>query len=532
MPHIEVRILGPFRVLVDGAERIIAARKQRSLIAALALRPAARSREQLMAELWPDSDEERGRESLRHALYRIRAAVGAELIASAHDELRITEAVTVDVRAFERAAASGAEEELSRAIGIYRGDLCAEFEGADGEAERARLRGLFASAGERLASIRLAADPRAAAEIVRRVIEVDPFREDAHRVLLRALAGAGDLAAAAMHYRRLAAILREELGIDPSPETKQLYAELARVTVPATAARVRRPSLEPPAVLIGRRAEYARLMGIVSGAIDGHGGSALVTAEAGAGKSRLLEEVGAVAERHGLRVLRARATAAEGALPFQVWVDALAGSAPEAVALPGPWPAVIATLLPEAAAGEAGVVAPELRRTRLFEGVARLLAHLATALPTVLVLDDLHQADPDSIQLWHYVARTSQRRRLAIVSATRPPATGSALAEVSASLEARGDLSSVPLAPLAPDSVATLLRGFGVGADDVAWLAPALARWTGGNPFFVLEALRALVELRRLTRDGGAWTWSGARPTGDDPIAPELPPTVRQTILG
>ncbi|MGH2378741.1 MAG: ATP-binding protein, partial [Candidatus Limnocylindria bacterium] len=142
------------------------------------------------------------------------------------------------------------------------------------------------------------------------------------------------------------------------------------------------------------------------------------------------------------------------------------------------------------------------------------------------------QADPDSIQLWHYVARTSQRRRLAIVSATRPPATGSALAQVSASLEARGDLSSVPLAPLAPDSVATLLGGFGVGADDVAWLAPALARWTGGNPFFVLEALRALVELRRLTRDGGAWTWSGARPSGDGPIASELPPTVRQTILG
>jgi len=87
---------------------------------------------------------------------------------------------------------------------------------------------------------------------------------------------------------------------------------------------VRRPSLEPPAELIGRRAEYGALMAAVSSAIDGRGGAALLVGEAGAGKSRLLDEIVSVAERHGLRMLRARATAAEGALPFQLWIDALA----------------------------------------------------------------------------------------------------------------------------------------------------------------------------------------------------------------
>ena len=529
MPHVELRLLGAFRVLVDGEERPIGARKQRALIATLALRPAARSREVLVGELWPDSDEERGRQSLRHALYEISAAVRADLIAATPEGLRIADGVTVDIRELERAAASGADADLRRAAALYTGDLCAEIEGVDGEAERVRLRGLFASAGETLASRRLDTDPRDAETIARRVIEVDPYREEAHRILLRALAGAGDLAGAAVHHKRLTALLRDELGVEPSAETKRVYASLGRAASP-TAARVRRPSMEPPAELIGRRAEYAALMGVVSEAIDARGRNALLVGEAGAGKSRLLDEIAAVAERHGLRVLRAHGTAAEGALPFQLWIDALGPCAADVVALPAPWPAVLATLLPDAARGDPGDVAPELRRTRLFEAVARLLAHVAATAPTLVALDDLHHADPDSIHLFHYVARTSRQRRLAVVAAARPVASGSALDEARTSLEARGDLAVTPLGPLAPDAVGELLVRFGVRAD-AAWLAPRIAAWTGGNPFFALEVLRALIGQDRLRRDGDGWVWSGPRPADGAPLAPDLPSTVRQTIL-
>ncbi|MGH2499399.1 MAG: ATP-binding protein [Candidatus Limnocylindria bacterium] len=531
MPRVELTLLGRFRVLVEGEERPIAARKQRALIATLALRFRLRSRERVVADLWPESDDERGRESLRHALYRIRTAVGAALVATAHDGLRIDEGVAVDVREFERAVAAGTDEDLGRALALYAGDLCPEVEGVEGEAERVRLRGLFAAAGETLAARRLETDPREAAEVARRVTEIDPYREEVQRVLLRSLAAAGDLAAAAIHYRRLTTLLRDELGVEPSAETKQLYASLGRATASQTGAHVGRPPLEPPAELIGRRTEYGRLMGIVSDAIDGRGESALVAGEAGTGKSRLLEEIAAVAARHGLRVLRAQATAAEGGLPFQLWVDALAACAAEAAALPAPWPAVLATLLPDTARGEVGAVAVELRRTRLFEGVARLLAHVAATSPTVLVLDDLHHADPDSVHLFHYVARTSRQRRLAMVVAARGVAAGSALEEARVSLEARGDLAIVPLGPLAPDEVAELLVRLGVGADQVQWLAPRIASWAGGNPFFVLEVLRALIGQARLRREHDAWTWSGPRPGADEPLAPDLPSTVRQTIL-
>jgi len=527
--HVDLCLLGTFRVLVDGEERAIAARKQRALIATLALHRTPRSRDSLVAELWPESDEERGRQSLRHALYEINATVHPDFVAATMDALRIADDVTVDIRDVEAAVESGDEEDLRRAVALYAGDLCPEIEGVDGEAERVRLRGLVTSAGETLGARRLESDPRDAEQVARRVIEIDPYREEAHRILLRALAAQGDLAASAVHYRRLTALLREELGVEPSAETKRLYTSLGRAA-PLASVRVRRPSLEPPAELIGRRAEYGALMSVVSEAIDVRGGAALVVGEAGAGKSRLLEEIASVAELHGLRTLRARASAAEGALPFQLWIDALAPVASDVAALPAPWPGVLATLLPDTARGETGDVAPELRRTRLFEAVARLLAQVAASVPALLVLDDLHQADPDSVQLFHYIARTSRQRRLAVIAATRPVASGDPLDEARASLEARGDLAVTALGPLAPDAVGELLANFGVRADAV-WLAPRIAAWTAGNPFFVLEVLRALIGLGRLMRHDDAWTWSGQRPGPDAPLAPDLPSTVRQTIL-
>lgn len=527
MSRVELRLLGAFRVTVGGEERAIAARKQRALVAAVALAP--RSRDALVADLWPESDDERGRQSLRHALYGINSAVRADLVAVAGDTLRIADGVRVDLRELERAVAAGTDAELRSALALYGGDLCAEVEGTDGEAERVRLRGLVASAGEALATRRLSADAHEAGSIARRVSEIDPYREEAHRVLLRALAAAGDLAAAAAHYRRLTVMLREELGVEPSPETKRLYATLGRSEAPRPA-RVRRPSLEPPAELVGRRAEYGALMSVVSAAIDGRGGSALLVGEAGAGKSRLLDEVASVAERHGLRVLRGRATAAEGALPFQLWIDALAPCAGDAVSLAAPWPAVLGTLLPDAAPGAPGDIAPELRRTRLFEAVARLLAHVAASAPVLLALDDLHHADGDSVQLLHYVVRTSRERRLAVVAAARPVTAGSPFDEARASLAAREGVTTVAIAPLAPDAVRELLVRFGVVAD-AEWLAPRVAEWTAGNVFFALEVLRALIGQGRLARDGDAWRWTGAPPATDAPLAPDLPPTVRQTIL-
>lgn len=523
-----IEIVGPFRVLVDGEERDIPARKHRALVAWLAL-SGPRSRTQLIAQLWPESDDAHGRESLRHALYRIRSVVGAELFTARGDELGLDEHVRLDVRDLERFATAEEDAALERAMTLHRGPLCAELDDLDAEAERVRIAALAASAAERLAARLLPRDPAAALRAARRAVEIDPYREEAHRLILRALASAGDRAGAAAHYRRLIATLQTELGVAPSTETKAVYASLTQLREQHAA--VRRPSLEPPAELVGRRDEYAAVMRVVCDAIDGRGGAALVEGEAGAGKSRLLDEIASVSTGHGLRVLRARAVPAEGALALQLWVDALRGSAHEAAALPAPWPAIIATLLPDVAASDGGGTAtPELQRTRLYEAVSRLLAALGDATPTVLFLDDLHHADQDSVHLLHYVARTTRGRRVAFVGAARPHASA-ALDRAIASLSGRGELRQVALGPLSAQGVAELLARSGVRADDLGWLAPRVARWTAGNPLFTLEALRALIAQGRLDSGPGGWGWSGPVPDEAEPLAPELPPDVRLAIL-
>lgn len=526
--RVDLGLLGPFRVVARGSERLIPARKHRVLVAELALR-GRRSRGELVALLWPDSDDERGRESLRHALYRVRATLGDDVFDARGEDLALAAHVRVDVRDFERLVASRDRSDLERAIELYRGPLCAELDETDAEAERARLSALAANAAERVANELLDDDPVRAVAVARRAVEIDPYLEAGHRVLLRGLAKGGDIAAAAAHYRRLVAMLRSELGVAPSPQTQAVFASLDRAAT--STGRVVRPSLEPPARLVGRREQYEAGMSVVIDAIDGRGGAALLVGEAGAGKTRLLDEIAGVCEQHGIRVIRSRAMSSEGRLAYQLWVDALRDAEHDAAALPHPWPSILSALLPGVAVADPPASAtPELQRTRLFEAVVRVLARLAERGPVLLLLDDLHHADDDSVHLLHYVCRVAGAHRLAVIGAARP-AHGPPLHDAVRSLQARSHLRAIELQPLGAQAVTELLANAGVRRADLAWLAPRVARWTGGNPHYALEAVRALAAQGRLTRVGDEWTWAAAVPSESEPLAPELPADVRATVL-
>src|SRR2546430_10530294 len=184
MAGISVDILGMLRVRVAGSERTLAATKQRALLAELAVRPGVlRPRDELIAALWPESDESRGRDSLRHALMDLRRALGPESVRAEGDTLSLAEDVDVDVARFERLAASENMEDLQRAIELYRGDLATELEGTEHEDDRSRLRGTLASAAARLATKRLASEnATGAAAALRHALQVDPYREDLQRL--------------------------------------------------------------------------------------------------------------------------------------------------------------------------------------------------------------------------------------------------------------------------------------------------------------------------------------------------------------
>lgn len=295
---------------------------------------------------------------------------------------------------------------------------------------------------------------------------------------------------------------------------------------------VGRPSPDPPLELVGRSEAYGALIRAVSEAIDASGVPVLVVGEAGAGKTRLLDEVALASDRSGMLVLRGAASPAEGHLAFEVWSEALAAVTPQAVTLAQPWGAALAAIFPGLGDGRGGeTTTPELSRRRLFEAVARLVARAAEDRPVLLALDDLHDADPDSLDLFHYVGRTLRGARVALIAAARPSLETSASGAAILDLQRNALLERIALAPLEPDEITALIEHGGVARDTARWLGPSIHAWSGGNPFAALQGLSALAERGRLRSQEGRLAWEGERPAGSAPLVPLLPEGVRTTLL-
>jgi DNA-binding CsgD family transcriptional regulator/tetratricopeptide (TPR) repeat protein len=289
----------------------------------------------------------------------------------------------------------------------------------------------------------------------------------------------------------------------------------------------------PPPGLVGRTEIYRALAQVVNDGVSGHGGAALLRGEGGVGKSLLLVELAASAEKEGIRVLSGRAQAAEGRLAYQLWSEALAPLMPEAATLDGTWIDVLRALFPDLGSGAVGQVPQELRRIRLFEGVARLLATVGARRPALLVLDDVHHADADSVQLFHYVVRTLRGSRVVVLAAARSgSAADGALDAIERELVSAEQLSVVTVPRLSATMVSQLIAARGVEGATASWLGPRIHGWTAGNPFYALQAVAALVEQGLLREASDGLTWQGARPQHETPLGIELPEGIRQALLG
>lgn len=238
-------------------------KKAWALLAYLALQPGrAFDREHLAGLLWGDRFDEQSRKSLRQTLYEIRTALGddaGKYLDTTRDTIRVNgEDLAVDALRFHALTAGDDEEALADADRLYQGLL---LQGLDtGEeafeewlaAERARLHVRACGVLERLAALRLEdGDFAAAIETARRLIGLDPLNEEAHRLLIRALAAAGRRSEALTHFKELEALLDKELQAPPEPETQALAdavraGTLSRSTAPqAKAARASPPRRTP-----------------------------------------------------------------------------------------------------------------------------------------------------------------------------------------------------------------------------------------------------------------------------------------------
>ncbi|MDA0162072.1 AAA family ATPase [Solirubrobacter ginsenosidimutans] len=484
---------------VDGTRIALPAdARARELLAYLAVHPGAHSRQRLAGLLRPDVAEASARKTLRDAVYELRRAFSpaepviatreAVLLRAEVDLLRFRAADRLEDRA--RLAGYG-ESRLTRALHDkvdFRGARRELLAGLDADwVLRARDEHHADVAAVLAALTDEAEDVAGAIAWTRRRIEHEPLGEAGHRDLIRLLAAAGDRPAALAAADVLAERLRRELRVPPCVETRALVEQVRRGRVGAVAPTAQ-PALPAPLARTvrpeGREAPLTRLRATWDEVRSGTLRIAVATGEPGIGKTTLLGELARHAHADGAAILFGRSDE-HGLLPYQPWVEALerhlAGLDPiERERRLGD--GALARLLPSPAAEPADAAGD---RYRAFEAVRGLLEETAAERPVLLVLDDLHWADPDSLLLLRHVVRMAGGARLLVAISMRDAELSAAAALTLADLRREGPLLHIALTGLDQDAVAAV-----VARHDATGDAAAYRERTGGNPFFLDELLR------------------------------------------
>lgn len=223
-----LRLLGEFEVRDSAGQLVtIAARKNRALLAALALAPSnSAPRDRIARLLWGDRADEQARSSLRQALVSLRkdlAATGVAPIVATESRIKLDpNLIEVDVIDFQRLATSADLQSLRAAAALYRGELLADVEIRDSVfedwlgSERRRLSDVAAHVFEKIWDLEVGAGR---VDIAKRLVALDPMRESSHRRLIQAYAEVGEKTLALRQYETCKEMLRAEFGAAPGEET-------------------------------------------------------------------------------------------------------------------------------------------------------------------------------------------------------------------------------------------------------------------------------------------------------------------------
>jgi len=532
-----LRVLGPVEVVGPDGFVPLGGPKERCLLAVLAVHTGAVvGEDHLVDALWDGAPPRTAAKTLQNYVMRVRRRLDGlgGLAITTRPPGYLLDGTATDVRVVESVVAKGrlaaahgdhdtAAARYEEALGFWRGPALAEF--ADrpwASTEAARLDELRESvAEERTAALLEAGRHHEAIAECEKLVAEQPLRERRWTHLMIALYRDGRQGEALDAFRRLRTVLAEQLGVRPGPDAERLQAAILTQD-PALLARPSRP-LRQRAVgaCVGRERELAALLGDLAETADGQGRVTFVAGEAGIGKSRLLAELAVEATSRGAQVLAGRCLEGSGALPFHPFVEAVEGF------LDGrdPPSGAVAHLLNVHRPVSGPALQPDELRLLLLDGIARFLVRRAADSPVVLLVDDLHWADDGTVAMLRHVARSTPGTRLLVVGAYRDSdvMSGHPLTDALGTLRSEAECAVIRLTGLGRGPVAELLdvtAGAAVAPD----LLDAVFVETRGNPFFVREVARHLVE------DGAL------RPQPDGRLGTDLPLTVvpdgvRQVIV-
>ncbi|WP_328946150.1 AAA family ATPase [Streptomyces sp. NBC_00250] len=261
-------------------------------------------------------------------------------------------------------------------------------------------------------------------------------------------------------------------------------------------------------VIVGRDAEIELLGEALESVRRGAGRAVFLVGEAGIGKSRLAGECALRAYGGDMPVLRGRATSTGLVVPFRPLVEALASrfraaGAPDDPEL-DPYRPALAGLVPEwrAAAAAPGYT---ISLVELAEALLRLLAVLGRERGCVILLEDLHDSDTETVAVVEYIVDNVADLPVLLVGTLRPD-PGPAL-DLALAVELRNTASVAELGPLDEAAVRNMVDAcLDAGPGDVPPAAHRqLSQRAGGNPYLVEVLLADLLDMGRLSRSDGGW---------------------------
>jgi DNA-binding SARP family transcriptional activator len=486
--RVAVRLFGPLAVddgvSTRGPGDLGGMRPKQVLEILLAARGHRVSTDRLAELLWGDARPDKWAGSIQTFISVLRRRLTSdgdrarELVITEASAYRVaTELVDLDLDRFDELLERSSREStqrsrlsLEQALALVQGEVLEDEPYATWAQD---LRGTYQG---RVLGAHLDAADAALAELdyvgalahAERAAALDGFSERAQRIAMLGLYGLGRQHEALAAYRAFRSRLDQELGLEPTPETRSLEAAILRqedagTLLPRPIRRAPADAGQTPLRLLGRASELDTLERAVSEALRGSFAVLLIEGEAGFGKTRLLEEL--AMSLVGTRIGRASCSQLEQHLPYVPLAAALRDALGDAEFDPCRLEA-LGPILPELTLDRAGQPYAEL------EALEALVALIDEHGPLVLLIDDVQWAEPATLTALHYLQRRCAGPAAVVGTVRAGAATG-----------------DHPLSSLQPDLLVALEP---LTADDLAQLGlPDLHAATGGNPRFVAEAVKS-----------------------------------------
>ncbi len=518
---IRVRLLGGFSVRFGERSLESLPPQAVSLVAYLVMnRDRPQTRDLLAGRFWSELPEDRARKRLSNSLWQIKSAAAEAgippLLVTSPGSVQFTGAyhISVDAEDFEaqltdierelrtRQIRGVLADRLANIVNGYPGDFLSGHYHDWIEPERNRIRDRYHGALVQLIQLyKSRSQYDVALRFAATLVKQDPLREDLHREVMRLHAMLGHTPAAERQFDECRQVLESELGVEPSAETVELM-ERIRTDAPAHAVG-HHPTMAGSSALIGRSKELAVLLGRADELLMGSGGVVLVEGDPGIGKTRLIEAFTEAADWRGLRILSAGHTELSRMRPYETLREALAATVTGlrgehlAEVVEPVWLQQAAEVLPDIARLIDGVepsrpLRPDEEPTRMSEALARVILAQGGLGPTLVVLEDIHWCDDDSMQvLVQLGSRLARSGVLLCLSYRRFEAEQSRSVWSGISkLEALPSASRLVVGPLNGAEVRELVNAHvGPGGLPGATMNEVVGQ-TNGNPLYVLEAVR------------------------------------------